>query len=145
MKLGWIVTGGPAPLQRAARERLELIADTYLSVGTPVQHAAPRLLAAGDAVQRGIRERTRRNRERAAPLLRPLGVEGGWYIIVPVPRTRGEDDWTIGLLRDEGVLVQPGYFYDFEGEGRLVISLLTEPGVFDEGTARLARYLNAAG
>ncbi len=141
MKLGWIVASGPPAERREAIEKLEWIADTYLSVGTPVQCAAARLLAAGEAVQRQIRERTAhhlafvRNMLAGSPA-NLLHVEGGWYAVLQVPRIRGEEEWALDLL-ERGVLVQPGFFYDFESEAYLVVSLLTEPAIFQEGMARL--------
>ncbi|HLK67237.1 MAG TPA: pyridoxal phosphate-dependent aminotransferase [Bryobacteraceae bacterium] len=146
MKLGWIVVSGPHDLQAEAVEKLEWIADTYLSVGTPVQHAAASLLEAGAVVQREIRQRTLRNLAFAKDTLagstaNVLNVEGGWYIVLQVPRTRSEEEWALGLLSSEGVLVQPGYFFDFESEAFLVVSLLTRPEMFAEGIGRLKRYL----
>jgi aspartate/methionine/tyrosine aminotransferase len=141
MKLGWIVASGPAGLRAEAMERLEWIADTYLSVGTPAQCAAARLLAAGEIVQRQIRERTSANLVHARQALAgsaagTLAVEGGWYITVRAPRVRSEEEWVLELLARD-VLVQPGFFYDFESEAYLVLSLLTPPQVFQEGIERL--------
>jgi aspartate/methionine/tyrosine aminotransferase len=147
MKLGWIVIGGPSALRTAATERLELIADTYLSVGTPVQHALPSLLAAGEDVRPQITARIYRNLAdlRAAadshPSLQVLKVEGGWNAILRVPRTHTEEEWCLDLLENAGVLVQPGYFYDFESEAFLILSLLTAPEAFSEGVRRLLRRL----
>ncbi|MBZ5725859.1 MAG: pyridoxal phosphate-dependent aminotransferase [Acidobacteriia bacterium] len=148
MKLGWIVAGGPEALRREAMEKLEWIADTYLSVGTPVQCAAARLLAAGDSVQREIRERTAAHLALARETLagsaaNPLTVEGGWYLTVQVPRIRSEEDWVLDLLARENVLVQPGFFYDFDCEAFLIVSLLTAPEMFREGMARLRRFVDA--
>jgi len=143
MKLGWIVVAGPAAASAEAREKLELIADTYLSVGTPVQHAAPRLLELGKAIQKQIASRTRSNLEGlkaaigAESACRVLPVEGGWYATVQVPRIRREEEWAIKLLGEDDVLVQPGFFYDFESEAFMVLSLLTEPEIFLEGCRRL--------
>jgi len=139
MKLGWIV----AP--EAAIEKLEWIADTYLSVGTPVQCAAARLLAAGEEVQRQIRARTAANlrfarRQLAGSAANILAVEGGWYITVQVPRIRTEEEWTLELLERENVLVQPGFFYDFESEAFLVVSLLTPSEIFEEGIEKLRLF-----
>jgi aspartate/methionine/tyrosine aminotransferase len=139
MKLGWIVAGGPGT--ETALERLELIADTFLSVSTPVQYAAGPLLRTADAMQEQIRRRTAANldllrRTLAGSACGVLEVEGGWYATVRVPRTRPEEEWCLELLAD-GVLVQPGFFYDFETEAFLVLSLLTEPAVFQEGAERL--------
>ena len=146
MKLGWIVVNGPSPWREEAFEKLEWIADTYLSVSTPVQCAAGRLLQAGDDVQRQIRERSVANLAVARKALNGsaanlLHVEGGWYVILQVPRVRSEEEWALGLLANEGVLVQPGYFYDFESEAYLVASLLTEPSTFEFGFAGLKRFI----
>ena len=142
MKLGWIVISGPEDLRRDADSRLELIADTYLSVGAPVQCAAKTLMAAGAAIREQIRHRTARNlafvRERIkSTAFSILDIEGGWYAILQVPGIRSEEEWTIELLRRQNVLVQPGYFYDFGREAFLVLSLLTPEAVFSEGIARL--------
>jgi aspartate/methionine/tyrosine aminotransferase len=134
MKLGWIVASGPG--HEAALDRLELIADTYLSVATPVQMALPRLLDAGAVVRAQIVERTRANLALLKPA-KPLHVEGGWYAILQVPRTRSEEEWAIALLERHDVLVQPGFYFDFESEAFLVISLLTPPEVFAEGVRRI--------
>ena len=145
MKLGWIVVSGPEALRREALEKLEWIADTYLSVSTPVQCAAPALLSAGEEVQRQIRRRSAENLAFAIDLLQGspmsvLAVEGGWYITLQVPRVRSEEEWALELLDHADVLVQPGFFYDFSSEAFLVVSLLTAPEVFREGLARVRRY-----
>jgi alanine-synthesizing transaminase len=140
MKLGWIVAAGPR--HQESLEKLEWIADTYLSVSTPVQLAAPKLLELSAEIREQIRERTAANlaslraRVHGAPV-NVLNVEGGWSATVQVPRTRPEEDWALALLRDHGVLVQPGYFYDFESEAYLVLSLLTPPEIFVEGVRRI--------
>jgi len=138
MKLAWIIAEGPDLLVDSALARLEIIADTYLSVGTPVQCAAASLLALRAAVQQQIRARTSANLDflRATPL-RVLDVEGGWYAIVSLP----EADASLRLLRDYNVLVQPAYFYDFEQSGFLVLSLLTLPETFREGVRRIQNLL----
>ena len=141
MKLGWMILNGPGTSVRESLARLELIADTYLSVGTPVQVAAPFLLETAAPVQAQIRERTRRNLAQLTPL-KPLRIEGGWYAIVQVPRTRSEEEWVLTLLETEGVLVQPGFFFDFESEAYLVLSLLTPEHVFREGVRRIASALD---
>jgi hypothetical protein len=149
MKLGWIVVSGPAPLRAGAFEKLEWIADTYLSVSAPVQCAAGALLQVGAGVRRQIRERcaTHLSWAREALAGSPaniLAVEGGWYITVQVPRVRSEEEWCLELLAREDVLVQPGFFYDFASEAYLVVSLLTAPEIFREGMARLRRQLEGA-
>jgi hypothetical protein len=140
MKLGWIVASGPRSAE--ALDALELIADTYLSVSTPVQVALPRLLGLSNGILQQVRERTASNLARlreaihgsAATLLR---AEGGWYAVLQVPRTRTEEEWTLKLLEESDVLVQPGFFFDFESEAFLVLSLLPEPATFAEGVGRL--------
>jgi len=146
MKLGWMVVNGPAALRAKAWENLEWIADTYLSVSTPVQCAAARLLAAGDKVQRQIRERTAANLAFARSTLagspaNVLTVEGGWNITLQVPQIYSEEEWTLTLLERADVLVQPGFFYDFETEAYLVVSLLTAPEIFREGLSRVVQRL----
>lgn len=142
MKLGWMIAGGPEPVRKEALARIDLIADNYLSVGTPVQHALPNLVAARAGVQRQIVERLRANLDflrgtvRAQDAFRLLDVEGGWYAILRAPRVRSEEEWVLKLL-DRGVFVQPGYFYDFETEAYLVVSLLTPEEVFREGIRRM--------
>ena len=150
MKLGWIVIGGPPGVRAEAKEKLELIADTYLSVGTPVQCATPRLLELGRFVQSQIASRVRGNFDflRAAvgpeSACRILAVEGGWYATLQVPRIRKEEEWALELLGEDNVLVQPGFFYDFESEAFLVLSLLTEPEAFQEGCGRLLARVESA-
>ncbi len=140
LKLGWIVTSGPA------LERLELIADTYLSVAAPVQWAAPSLLASRGNIQSQIMERVRANlaflRNRIGPESpwRVLDVEGGWYATMQAPRIRTEEEWVLSLLAEDQVLVQPGFFFDFETEAFLVVSLLTRPEVFREGIKRILSH-----
>jgi alanine-synthesizing transaminase len=145
MKLGWITIGGPAVLRAQATERLELIADTYLSVGTPVQHALPKLLAAGENVREQIAHRVRENLQYLRTTIgnhspaQILRVEGGWYATLRIPRTKSEEEWCLDLLEHQDVLVQPGFFYDFESEAYLVLSLLTEGQTFQEGVQRIVR------
>jgi alanine-synthesizing transaminase len=143
MKLAWIVIAGPPEARARAQEKLELIADTYLSVSTPIQHAVPRLLDLGQAVQKQIAQRVRVNLEVLRSAVTPasgcrvLNVEGGWYATLQVPRIRSEEDLVLELLAEDDVLVQPGFFYDFESEAFLVLSLLTELITFREGCRRL--------
>jgi aspartate/methionine/tyrosine aminotransferase len=146
MKLGWVVVNGPAALRAKACENLEWVADTYLSVSTPVQCVAARLLAAGETVQQQIRERSVANLAFARAALAGsaaniLNVEGGWYITLQVPQIHKEETWALELLERADVLVQPGYFYDFETEAYLVVSLLTAPEIFGEGLTRLVQQL----
>jgi alanine-synthesizing transaminase len=143
LKLGWMVAGGPESMRKQAFDRLELIADTYLSVGAPVQWAAAALLASREEIQRQIIERARRNlamlRSRISPdsAWQVLDVEGGWYVVIQAPRIHSEEDWVLTLLEQDNVLVQPGFFYDFEKEAFLVLSLLTPSEIFGEGVQRI--------
>ena len=147
MKLGWIVIGGPSARCAEGTERLELIADTYLPVGTPVQHALRRLLRAAETVRQQISARVVGNLECLQATVgdhspaQVLKVEGGWYATLRVPRTKSEEEWCLDLLEHQDVLVQPGFFYDFESEAFLVLSLLTESETFREGVRRLAGSL----
>jgi hypothetical protein len=146
MKLGWIVCAGPERLRREAMEKLEWIADTFLSVGAPVECAAAKLLDAGAEVRRSIRERTAANlafarEELGGSAASLLEVEGGWNLTLQVPRIRSEEEWALELLDRKDVLVQPGFFYDFEAEAFLVVSLLTRPEIFREGVGRLRELL----
>ncbi len=142
MKLGWIVVSGPAQQVEDCRNRLELILDTYLSPGTPVQYALPKLLEIGRDLQNRIRTRIRQNLSVLESALHgsPAGVlraEAGWSAIVQVPRTRSGEEWALMLLAKHHVVVQPGYFYDLPGEAFLVVSLLTAPDHFLQGIAKL--------
>lgn len=146
LKLAWMVAAGPGA--EAALARLERIADTYLSVGTPVQLAAAELLAKRQDFQGPLRARLAHNRA-ALQAARPAGApwdvlpaEGGWSAILSVPRARGEEEWALRLL-EEGVLVHPGYFFDFDGGAHLVVSLLPEEGLFARAASILARVLSA--
>lgn len=138
MKVAWLTASGPQA-EEAAR-RLELIADTYLSVSTPVQCALPVLLREGAAVRAQIQARTLANLQILRQSgLRPLHVEGGWYAIIPTPRTQSEEDWAVALLTEEHTLTQPGYFYDFESDGWLVLSLMTPEAEFAAGVQAIER------
>lgn len=142
MKLGWIVTGGTG--QAEAIERLDLIADTFLSVGAPIQHAAARLLELRPQMQSRILERVKRNYRSLAEKtedspVRLLTTEGGWYATLEVPRIMSEEEWVLNLLESKGVLVHPGYFFDFPLEAFLIVSLLPTRDIFDQAVDRILR------
>jgi aspartate/methionine/tyrosine aminotransferase len=147
MKLAWIAVSGPEELAREAMARLEVIADTYLSVNAPVQLAAPALLEQRKSIQPQLMSRLLANvgeldRQLSRnPACSPLDVEGGWYAVVRVPVTQSDEDLAIALLRECGALVHPGHFYDFPSDGYLVLSLITEPAVFREGISRVMDFL----
>jgi hypothetical protein len=142
MKLGWIAAGGPRALRAAALERLEWIADSYLPVSAPVQYAAARWLAGAPELTRQILERVQANRMLLGGLLplesgcRIVPAEGGWCAVIEAPRFWGDEEWALRLL-EQGVLVQPGYFYEFEREGYLVASLLVRAGVVEQAGAAI--------
>lgn len=141
LKLGWMVIDGPD--RKRAFERLELIADTYLSVSAPVQWAAPKLLALRTQMQAQILRRVRENRAFLAGQIGPtspwklLATEGGWYAVLEAPRIRSEEEWVLQFLAGDNALVQPGFFFDFDREAFLVLSLLTREEVFREGVRRI--------
>jgi len=148
LKLAWIAVGGPDDAVGAALARLEFIADTFLSVATPVQLALPALLRTGAGVRDAIAARCRANlsRLRAAargcPAVSVLPADGGWSAVLRVPAVIGEEELVLTLLAEDGVAVQPGFFFDFPRDGYLVLSLLPAEEVFDGGIARvLARVL----
>jgi alanine-synthesizing transaminase len=149
VKLGWIAVDGPVALVEEALERLELVCDTYLSVSTPVQVAAPALIAAGAAVRSAILDRIRGNyatlRQLAAarPAIEALHAEGGWSAVLRVPATRPEEELVLELLERDGVMVHPGFFFDFPHEAYLVVSLLPDPAVFLEGVSRMLERADA--
>lgn len=143
MKLGWIVASGPERVRKEALHRLELIADTYLSVGTPVQCAAATLLDAGQGIQEQIHNRVSGNlaflRNQIGPSSpwRVLHLEGGWYATLQAPRIHTEEEWALTLLGEDNVLVQPGFFFDFASEAFLVVSMLTPVEAFQVGVRRI--------
>ncbi len=143
VKLGWIGVSGPGDEVADALSRLEVICDAYLSVGLPVQFAAGELLSAGAPVRRQIQHRVRENRAallaaaEGHPSCRVLRADGGWYGVVQVPAVRPEEDLVLDLLDRTGILVHPGYFYDFQREAFVVMSLLPEPELFAGALAPL--------
>lgn len=153
VKLGWIGVLGPDDVAMEAMRRIEVIADTYLSVGTPVQLALPEILAARGPIQAAIRARTATNLAALDVALAAMGaeastrrlpVEGGWYAILEIPRTRDEDAWVQLFVREEGIIVHPGYFFDLPDEGFLVVSLLPREAVFAAAITAVLRRLAEA-
>ena len=147
LKLSWLIVGGCASDRTAALASLELIADTYLSVGTPVQIALPHLLRAGASVRFAIHERVRHNlaalrtATAAHPSCAVLRAEGGWSAIVRIPSIQREEDLVLNLLEHERILVHPGYFFDFPHESHLVVSLLPPPDLFSDAVDRVLRFV----
>ena len=150
VKLGWITVSGPDALAAAAIDRLELVCDTYLSVSTPVQAAAACLMEAGAGIRAQIAARTSANYQylrqavTAAGACRLLRSDAGWSAVLQVPTLESEEDLVLHLLQNEGVLAQPGYFYDFPRESFVVVSLITPPAVLADGIGRLLRHFDCS-
>jgi aspartate/methionine/tyrosine aminotransferase len=136
-KLGWILVKGPDDVAQAALDALDVIADTYLSVATPVQVALPALLEAGASVRRQILDRLRSNLAYVTSRVAGTTIDvrrpdGGWSMVLRVPSVGGADDLALALL-DRDVIVHPGYFYDLPHDGFVVISLLAREADVREG------------
>jgi aspartate/methionine/tyrosine aminotransferase len=148
MKLAWIVTSGADEQVSAALARLEVIADTYLSMNAPIQVAAPVLLEQRHSVQPLLLDRVRANLSELDRGLakqktcRRLDVEGGWYAVLRVPVTQSDEDLAIEILHKKSVLVHPGHFYDFPNDGYLIVSLITPLQDFRKGIAKVLELLN---
>ncbi|HMF94830.1 MAG TPA: pyridoxal phosphate-dependent aminotransferase [Vicinamibacterales bacterium] len=146
VKLGWIAVGGPDTLAREAIARLEHVCDTYLAVSTPVQLAAGALIERGASVREQIARRVAANyatavaARDAAPEVRVLASDGGWYVVLQVPSLDSEESLVLDLLTTDEVLVHPGYFFDFPREAFLIVSLLPPPASFDAGIDRVLRH-----
>jgi alanine-synthesizing transaminase len=149
MKLAWVTTSGPQDAVTEAIGRLEVIADTYLSMNAPIQLAAAVLLEQRKNIQPLLLDRVRANLTELDRQLakqktsQRLQVEGGWYAVLRVPVTQSDEDLAIDILHEASVLVHPGHFYDFPGDGYLIVSLLTSPAEFREGTKRMLPILNS--
>jgi alanine-synthesizing transaminase len=143
MKAAWLIASGPKAPQSEALARLEVIADTYLSMNAPIQLALPILLRQRDGFQKQVLARVRENLAEldkqlaAQKLCTRLEVEGGWNAVIRVPATRSDEELVLDLLAKNGVYVHPGHFYDFPSAGTLVVSLIAPRRVFTEGIARL--------
>jgi aspartate/methionine/tyrosine aminotransferase len=150
LKLAWIAASGPRRLVMPALERLDYVADTFLSVGTPVQVALSQLLRGGRAVRRAILARCRGNLRTLRQLVRRLPavdvpeVGAGWSAVVRFPAVIGEEELALELLKRDGVAVHPGYFFDFPRDGTLVVSLLPEPASFRAAVSRLLARIDRA-
>ncbi len=148
MKVAWIATSGPPAQVEAAQARLEVIADTFLSMNAPIQWALPVLLEQRKSLQQQLLDRVLANlseldRQLAAQkTCQHLSVEGGWYAILRVPVTQSDEELAVDLLRRRSVLVHPGHFYDFPSDGYLVLSLITQNTEFAEGLRRLLQAVN---
>ena len=143
MKFAWLAVSGPEAEKREALARLEMIADTYLSLNAPIQLAAPVLLQQRKQFQRQLMARVRANlTELDAQLTKEkrldrLAAEGGWYAVLRIPATRPDEELALELLEKHSVYVHPGHYYDFPGDGYLVVSLITPEQDFQEGMGRI--------
>ena len=150
MKVAWVATTGPEAIVRPALDRLEVIADTYLSLNSPTQWAFPALLEQRRSTQPQILDRVRTNWAHLKSLLTGktscelLDAEGGWYAVLRIPGDRSDEDLAIDLLRRAKVLVHPGHFYDFPSDGHLVVSLITPNVEFQRGSSSLVEYMETA-
>lgn len=146
-KLAWTSVAGPRNLVDSALSRLEIIADAYLSVATPIQCALPDLLSIEAARHQVIQARLETNLDEVRRLVSGsaatlLSIDGGWSAVLQLPNTRSESEWVLNLLEDYGVWVQPGWFFDFEREAFVVVSLLTPTEELRTGIERLVRRVN---
>jgi alanine-synthesizing transaminase len=143
MKVAWLAVSGPEDLKTRALDRLEVVADTYLSMNAPVQHAIPQFLEQRHEFQRQLMSRIRGNlaeldRQLAAQkACSRLELEGGWYAVLRVPATRTDEEVALDLIEEKGVYVHPGHFYDFPTDGHLIVSLIAPEHEFAEGIKRL--------
>lgn len=147
MKVAWIAVSGPLHAANSAIQRLEIIADTYLSLNAPIQLAAPVLIEQRKTIQPQLMTRVRAN---LAALDRQftsqsscsrLEVQGGWYAVLRIPVIRSDEEFAIELLRRHSVLIHPGHFYDFQDDGFLVISLIAATQEFAAGILAFMQFL----
>jgi aspartate/methionine/tyrosine aminotransferase len=147
MKSAWIALSGPELLKSDARKRLDVIADSYLSMNAPIGHALPALLETRFKFQDQLLARARANlvaldeQLQAQSNCSRLACEAGWNVVLRVPATRSDEDLALELLRQQGVQVHPGHFYDFPQDGYLVLSLIASKMDFAEGTRRILAFL----
>jgi alanine-synthesizing transaminase len=148
MKLAWIVVNGPGELRREAHARLEIIADTYLSVNAPIQHAVPELLAHRNQIQTQLIMRAYSNLRfldeqlEGGSAVQRLRVEGGWYAVLRVPAKTSDENLAIDLIERASVVVHPGHFYDFPQDGYLVVSLIIPEAEFQNGIASILNIVS---
>ncbi len=149
MKVAWVATSGPGSLVRSAIDRLEVIADTYLSLNAPTQWAVPTLSEQRHSLQPQLLQRIRSNRAKlqelisSQPACELLDAEAGWYAVLRVPAHGSDEDLVIDLVQKQNVVVHPGHFYDFPKDGFLVLSLITPTEIFQQGVSRLLKFLAA--
>ncbi len=149
MKVGWIAIGGGDVFAATVLEQLERIADAFLSLSTPSAVATPRWLEASKTTREAIHARARTNLASLRRLVDGTGVtvprvDAGWYACARLPRTRDDEAWAILLAVEDRVIVQPGYLFDFEDDGWVVLSLLTPERELEEGVRRLVARVDGA-
>lgn len=146
MKLSWIVVTGPEKIRGEAIRRLEIIADTFLSVSAPVQNALPVWFEKRKEIVSEIRERLALNLKtlkkeaskwKGVLLLKP---EGGWYAMLKLPDSKTDEAWTLEILEKTHVLIHPGYLFDSSEESLAVLSLLTDPAIFKTALSSLQKH-----
>jgi len=149
MKAAWLIASGPQELKARALERLEIIADTYLSMNAPVQYALPTFLDQRREFQSQVISRVRTNLRELDRQLElqsvctRLEVEAGWYVVLRIPATRSDEDLALLLLESKEVYTHPGHFYDFPNDGFLVLSLITPEEDFAAGIKLLLSMFDA--
>jgi alanine-synthesizing transaminase len=146
LKLSWIVVDGNLQQRDEALNRLDIIADTFLSVNTPVQVALPKLLRSSSDIINQIRLRIQTNYQLLQSIVANsstsvLRVEGGWYVILQLPQKYSDDHWAEDILTHENILVQPGHFFDMEQKSCIVVSLLPISRLFEDSVKRLRRFI----
>jgi len=148
MKCAWILASGPESILQESLARLEIIADTYLSVNTPVQNALSDWLGYAADIQGQIKARVQENKQWLSAQLNDrtqsmslLSLQGGWYATLRIPAVKSEEEWALEFLKEDHVSVYPGYFFDFEREAYIVLSLITPVALFREGVGRILKRL----
>jgi aspartate/methionine/tyrosine aminotransferase len=150
MKMAWLIASGPDELKRTALEKLEVIADTYLSPNAPVQLATPVFLEQRSGFREQLLARVRRNLKELDRQLAMqkncsrLHVEGGWYVVLRVPATRSDEELAVTLLETRNVYVHPGHFFDFPAEGYLVLSLIAGKDQFTKGVRHILELTSSS-
>lgn len=148
MKVAWVAVMGPDSQRHAALDRLEIIADTYLSLNSATQWAFPTLFGQRRTVQPQVLDRVRKNYAFLKSALSGtttselLDAEGGWYAVLRIHGDRSDEEMAIDMARKAHTLVHPGHFYDFPADGHFVLSLIVEPESFRRGVSQLVEFLN---
>lgn len=149
MKLSWITLSGPRQSAQEAAKKLEIIADTYLSVNTPCQNALQEWLSLKPFIQDQIKRRIFQNYQKIFGFLKhetkisAYRIEGGWYLVMHLCEKICEEDFVLWLLEKEHVFVHPGYFFDFHEGVHIIVSLLTPEEILEEGISRLLKCFHS--